>query len=131
MSAVPICVRMASHCSLLCHDRPMCSTLACLSGACLSGAEGRLLNFSANVSFLFTLLARAPVASKHTCTHVTCSQKSWHSFIWTDVRVYDSTKKKHCEMNTDSRRHLLNTQTQMYLKQNVQMLFHILYLSKK
>lgn len=80
VSAVPICVRMASHCSLLCHDRPMCSALACLSGACLSGAEGRLLSFSASVSFLFTLLARAPAARTYIYSH-----KPWLLFTWTDV----------------------------------------------
>lgn len=66
VSAVPICVRMASHCSLLCQVRPVCPggwssrlLLSCVNLS-LSGAEGRLLSFRARVSFLFTLLASAP-----------------------------------------------------------------------
>lgn len=66
VSAVPICVRMASHCSLLCQVKTVCPggwlSLELLSwiNLSLSGAEGRQLSFKAKVSFLFTLLARAP-----------------------------------------------------------------------
>lgn len=66
VSVVLICVRMASHCSLLCQVRPVCpggwSSLLLLSWTNLSrsGAQGRLLSFRASVSFLFTLLAKAP-----------------------------------------------------------------------
>ncbi|TNN76272.1 hypothetical protein EYF80_013560 [Liparis tanakae] len=66
VSAEPICVRMASHCSRLCQVRPVCrggwSSLPLLSWMkrSLSGAQGRLLSFRASVSFLLTLLARAP-----------------------------------------------------------------------
>lgn len=97
VSAVPICVRMASHCSLLCHDRLVCSALACLSGACLSGAEGRLLSFNASVSFLFTLLARAPAVRTYIYSH-----KPWLTYI----DRCPSIQSDQNIINTGERRHM-------------------------
>src|SRR4029434_10173633 len=91
VSAVPICARRDSHCSLLCHERPVCSARAgqsgpcclsltvlslslslsrslSLSACCHSEAHFRLLSFSARVSFRFTRLASAPTHT-HTHTH--------------------------------------------------------------